>query len=409
MTTTATPIVPQDAGKFVPVQTRSERPKSFVAAELPEPTNRLTAFRYSPVAKFAPLLVDEPGDDTISYDIDAPEGVLRAPLAPGEAPRGTVLVPEDRYAAIASARCEQALFLSIPAEAELEHPIRVRIHGSDAAKRDVAHLVLRAERHSRAMIILEHTGSATYAQNVEIIVEDGAQLRVVALHEWEDDTVHVGVHEAHVGRDAKHDHTIVTFGGGAVRVNPTVHLNGEGADSDVRGLYFADAGQHFEHHVFIDHAGRRTRTDVNYKGALQGAGARTVWIGDVLIQQDAVGTDSYEQNRNLVLSDGARADSVPNLEIECGDIEGAGHASATGRFDEEQLFYLMARGIDELAARRLVVHGFLNEIVQRLGDAELVERVEATLEVELARADAAIAAIAAREAAEAASDEGARQ
>ena len=405
MTATATPLVPQDAGKFVPVQTRSERPASFDPAALPEPTNRVAEFKYSPVAKFAPLLVDEPGTGSIGYEVEAPEGVVRAPLAPGEAPRGTVLTPEDRYAAIASKQTAEALYLSVPAEAELDAPIRIRITGSSASSRDVAHLVLRAEHHSKAMIILEHTGSATYAQNVEIIVDEGAQLTVAALHEWNDDTVHIGVHEATVGRDAKLDHSIITFGGAAVRVNPTIHLDGDGADSDVRGLYFADAGQHFEHQVFIDHAGKRTRTDVNYKGALQGAGARTVWIGDVLIQQDAVGTDSYEQNRNLVLSDGARADSVPNLEIECGDIEGAGHASATGRFDEEQLFYLMARGIDELAARRLVVHGFLNEIVQRLGDADLIARVEQTLEVELERADAAIAAIAAREAAESAEEE----
>ena len=107
------------------------------------------------------------------------------------------------------------------------------------------------------------------------------------------------------------------------------------------------------------------RGDVLYKGALQGAGARSVWIGDVLIGPDAVGTDSYEANRNLVLTDGARADSIPNLEIETGDIRGAGHASATGRFDDEQLFYLQARGISEDEARRLVVIGFLTEIVQR--------------------------------------------
>ena len=110
---------------------------------------------------------------------------------------------------------------------------------------------------------------------------------------------------------------------------------------------------------------------MTYKGALQGAGARSVWIGDVLIGNAATGTDSYEQNRNLVLTDGTRADSVPNLEIETGDIAGAGHASATGRFDDEQLFYLQARGIREDEARRLVVRGFLTEIVQKIGSPEL--------------------------------------
>ena len=149
------------------------------------------------------------------------------------------------------------------------------------------------------------------------------------------------------------------------------------------GLYFADAGQHIEHRLFVDHTAPKTKSHVTYKGALQGEGARSVWVGDVLIGNSAVGTDSYEQNRNLVLTDGTRADSVPNLEIETGDIEGAGHASATGRFDDEQLFYLMARGIPEDEARRLVVRGFLTEIVQQIGSAELEQRLMEALETEL--------------------------
>ncbi|NLT26900.1 MAG: Fe-S cluster assembly protein SufD [Microbacteriaceae bacterium] len=396
--TTTTQTTPQDAAKIVPVQTRSDRPKSFEPADFATPTSRQVDFKYSPVDKLAPLFVDEPGEDTVEYEIDAPEGVLRAPLAPGEAPRGTALVPEDLPSAIASKHCAQALHLVIPKETELDAPIRVRITGESAEHRDLAHIVIRAERHSSATVILEHTGSATYAQNVEILLDDESSLKVIALHEWEDDTVHNGTHVARVGRDASLEHTLITFGGAVVRVNPTVHLEGNGAEGEARGLYFADSGQHFEHNVFVHHDGERTRTDVNYKGALQGDGARTVWVGDVLIGPGAVGTDSYEQNRNLILSGGARADSVPNLEIECGEIEGAGHASATGRFDEEQLFYLMARGLDERQARRLVVHGFLNEIVQKIGDEQLVERVNATLEEELERADDAIAALAAREA-----------
>ena len=144
--------------------------------------------------------------------------------------------------------------------------------------------------------------------------------------------------------------------------------------------------------MWINHQAPNCRSRVNYKGALQGKGSHTVWIGDVLIGPEAVGTDSYEENRNLILGSGPKADSVPNLEIECGDIEGAGHASATGRFEEDQLFYLMARGIDEFTARRLVVHGFLNEIVQEIDNEEIAAELEAKLEAELARSDAAIAA-----------------
>lgn len=386
---TTTTQTPQDAAKLVPVQTRSDRPKSFEPADFAQPTSRQVDFKYSPVDKLERLFVDAPGDDTVQYEIDAPEGVVRAPLAPGEAPRGTALVPEDLPTAIAAKHCAEALFLSIPKETELAEPIRVRIHGTSAASRDLAHIVIRAERHSSATVILEHTGSATYAQNVEILLDDESSLKVIALHEWEDDTIHNGTHVARVGRDASLEHTLITFGGEVVRVNPTVHLEGNGAEGEARGLYFADSGQHFEHNVFVHHDGERTRTDVNYKGALQGEGARTVWVGDVLIGPGAVGTDSYEQNRNLILSGGARADSVPNLEIETGDIVGAGHASATGRFDDEQLFYLQARGIPEDEARRLVVLGFLGEIVQKIRIPALEDDLIAAIEDELAATPAA--------------------
>ncbi len=156
-----------------------------------------------------------------------------------------------------------------------------------------------------------------------------------------------------------------------MRVNPSAHLAGEGSDAELLGVYFADAGQHLEQRVYVHHDAAHTRSRVTYKGALNGDGARTVWVGDVLIGPNATGTDTYEQNRNLVLSEGTRADSIPNLEIQTGDIVGAGHASATGRFDDEHLFYLQSRGITEAEARRLVVLGFLVEVVQRIPEAEL--------------------------------------
>jgi Fe-S cluster assembly protein SufD len=175
----------------------------------------------------------------------------------------------------------------------------------------------------------------------------------------------------------------VTLGGDLVRVVETVEYAGTGGDADLAGIYFADAGQHQEHRLFVDHSVPHCRSNVVYKGALQGEGAHTVWIGDVLIRAGAEATDTYELNRNLVLADGARADSVPNLEIETGEIVGAGHASATGRFDDEQLFYLQARGIPEAEARRLVVRGFFAEIVQRIGVPAVAGRLMAAIEEEL--------------------------
>ncbi|CAB4637125.1 unannotated protein [freshwater metagenome] len=176
---------------------------------------------------------------------------------------------------------------------------------------------------------------------------------------------------------------MVSLGGSVVRVTPSAYFDAPGGDVSLFGLYFADAGQYLEHRIFVDHSQPNCKSRVTYKGALQGQKAHTVWVGDVLIRAAAEGTDTYELNRNLLLTDGARADSVPNLEIETGQIQGAGHASASGRFDDEQLFYLQARGIDELEARLLVVRGFLMEIVQQIGIPELEDRLAQAIENEL--------------------------
>jgi Fe-S cluster assembly protein SufD len=236
--------------------------------------------------------------------------------------------------------------------------------------------------------VLDFEGTAVLADNIEIVVEDGASLTLVSLQDWADDAVHHSTQHAKVGRDASLKHVAVTFGGDVVRSDTSTEYSGPGGSVEMLGLYFADEGQHLEHRLFADHTAPKTKSHVVYKGALQGQGARTVWVGDVLIRPSAPGTDSYEQNRNLLLTDGARADSVPNLEIETGDIAGAGHASASGRFDDEQLFYLEARGIPEDEARRLVVRGFLSEIVQKIGFPILEERLQDAIEAELLKSRA---------------------
>ena len=164
-----------------------------------------------------------------------------------------------------------------------------------------------------------------------------------------------------------------------------VRRHGPGGDLEAYGLYFVDAGQHVQHRLFVDHNEPKTKSNVDYRGALQGKGAHSVWIGNVLIRKEAEGIDTYESNKNLVLTDGCQADSVPNLEIETGEIAGAGHASTTGRFDDLQLFYLRSRGISEMEARRLVVHGFFFDIIRRIGvpkmEERLMEQVERELEI----------------------------
>ncbi len=365
-----------------PVQTRSERPHSFEPADFGEPTGREVNWKHTPVARVRPLFARAERNDGVQYQV-SDERFLAEPLAAGAAPRGETFLPEDIVSAVAWQGATQALHVRVPRGEEIAEPIVVAITGAGAHERADGHLVIEAEANSQATVVLEHTGSAQYAQNVEILVRDGARLTVIAVQDWDDDAVHVAAHQALVAKDASLRHFVVSFGGDLVRVNPTVLLAGAGSHADVYGVGFCDAGQHLESQVFVHHEGPSTRADVLYKTALQGTDAHTVWIGDVLIGRNAVDTDSYEANRNLALTPGARADSIPNLEIEIGDIRGAGHASATGRFDDEQLFYLQARGISEVEARRLVVLGFLSEVIQRIGirslEADLIAHIESEL------------------------------
>jgi Fe-S cluster assembly protein SufD len=267
-------------------------------------------------------------------------------------------------------------------------PVGIRVEGTPGEDVPSAvHLLVHAQELSEAIVVIDHVGRAELAETVEVVADAGAHLTVVSIQDWDRGSVHASSHRVRVGRDATVKHVVVNLGGDVVRVTPDVEFTGEGGEVSALGLYFADAGQHQEHRLFIDHAVPACRSRVAYKGALQGEGAHTVWVGDVLIRAIAEGTDTYELNRNLVLTDGARADSVPNLEIETGLIEGAGHASATGRFDDEQLFYLRSRGIPEADARRLVVRGFFAELVHQIGVPEVEERLIGAIEGELEQAD----------------------
>jgi Fe-S cluster assembly protein SufD len=285
--------------------------------------------------------------------------------------------------ALAFSQFREATVLTVSGETAGPEPTVVSVRGDDTSGAAYGHTLITAEPNSRGIIILDHGGSSTYADNVEVIVEDGAALTLVSVQDWADDAVHLSHHQATLGRDARMQHVTVSLGGGVVRLAPSVRYAGPGGDAELLGLYFADAGQHLEHRLFVDHAEPNCRSRVDYKGALQGDGAHTVWIGDVLIQPGAAGTDTYERNRNLLLTDGARADSVPNLEILTGEVVGAGHASASGRLEDHHLFYLMARGIPLAEARRLVIRGFFGELIAKIGVPVLRDRITRSVEAEL--------------------------
>jgi Fe-S cluster assembly protein SufD len=366
-------------GGLVPVQVRSARFGSFDVADFEAVTGHEAEWKHTPIARVLPLI-----DGALDGDIEPVTGItatggsaLLEWVDRSDARIGAAGKPEDRASANAWSSFRSALVITITGDAPTEVTVtRSALGGSPRA----AHTVIHAAHHSVGTVILQNSGPALLSENVEIILDAGAQLTVVTVQQWDHEAVHLASHFAEIGRDARLKHVVVSLGGSVVRLNPSAHLSSE---VELDGLYFADAGQHLEQQVFVNHDAPRTRSRVSYKGALQGAGAHTVWVGDVLIRPTAAGTDSYEQNRNLLLTDGTRADSIPNLEIETGDIAGAGHASASGRFDDEQLFYLQARGIRELEARRLVVRGFLSEIVQKIGLPELEGRLHDAIEAEL--------------------------
>jgi Fe-S cluster assembly protein SufD len=364
---------------FVPVQTRSERFTSTDVADFGPVTGREATWRYTPVARIATLLDGELDGSRYDYELATAGEVTAEWVARDHTLVGAAGLPEEKASANAWSAFGEALLVTIGGESGETVLTRSTLGTADRA----AHTVVHATEGATGTLVLRNRGDASLTENVEIVLDQGARLTVVSVQEWTDASRHVATHFASVGRDAVLKHIVVTLGGSFIRLNPAVHLVGQGAEIEAYGAYFADAGQYIEHQVYVFHDEQRQRSRVTYKGALQGASAHTVWIGDVLIGQRAVGADSYEQNRNLVLTEGARADSVPNLEIELGDILGAGHASATGRFDDEQLFYLQSRGISEDEARRLVVRGFLVEIVQQIGSPELERHLQQAIEDEL--------------------------
>jgi len=347
------------------------------------PTGREENWRFSPVRSLKALFALEGGQGHLEWSTTPlPAGVTLTEVSQPDAVARSVRAPGDRASAVATALSGGAMAFTVAPGTTVEEPVTVTLTGTGEDVR--GHLLVEIGEGADVTLIVERRGSAVYSEFVSIDLADSSKANVVFLQQWDEDAVHVGEIVARLGKDAHLRGTVVTLGGKVVRLNTSVAFAGEGGAVDLFGLYFADSGQHQEHQLFVDHAVPRCTSRVTYKGALAGATARTVWIGDVLIRAAAEGTDTYELNRNLVLTDGARADSVPNLEIETGQIEGAGHASATGRFDDEQMFYLRSRGISEEQARKLVVRGFFADLIREIGvpavEAGLMREIDLELE-----------------------------
>jgi Fe-S cluster assembly protein SufD len=381
----------KNGGSTLAALNKGELFSSFDVNAFEVPGGRDELWRFTPLKRLRGLHDGSaPATGSAAIAVTERAGVTVETVARGDARLGQGGVPSDRVAAQAFSSFEQATIVTVARDTEVSEPIEITVDGPGEGAVAYGHLQIRIEELSRAIVVVDLRGSGTYADNVEIIVGDAAGLGVIWIADWADDMVHVSAHYAKLGKDSVLGHVNVTLGGDVVRTAANVRFTAPGGDAQMLGTYFADDGQHFESRLLIDHAQPNCKSDVLYKGALQGdpdskkPDAHTVWIGDVLIRAEATGTDTYEANRNLVLTDGARADSVPNLEIETGEIAGAGHASATGRFDDEQLFYLRARGIPEEQARRLVVRGFFGEIIAKIAVPAVRERLTEAIERELA-------------------------
>ena len=370
-------------GAGIPIQTRNERPRSTSIEDFAEVSKLQEIWRYLPIDKLKGLtqsVIAELSEDSVALNLA--QGVTANWVETTKAEVGVAGLPEDRIAAIAWTNASKTLVIDVPKDLEQSQPSFLVVRpNSDVAT--AAHIVINVGTHSKTTIVLDHSGLGVLGENVEIVLGDESTLNFVTIQDWDKGSTHVSTQFAKLGRNSNLRHTVVSLGGDLVRVTPAVELSSPGAEINMYGVYLADSGNYFEHRPYVDHIAENCKSNVAYKGALQGVGAHTVWVGDVLIRETAVGTDSYELNRNLLLTGGARADSVPNLEIETGKIQGAGHASASGRFDDEQLFYLQARGLNETEAKKLVVRGFLSEIIQKIEVDEIEQRLIGAIELEL--------------------------
>ena len=375
--TTATDAV---AAAIETVESHLHPIPSWDLADHPEPTGREEVWRFTPIKRFKTLLSKDTEAGTLEWEAQFPEGVTVSGVTPEQANELAGEAPVDRIAALAVEKATHRTHIDIPANTELDEIINFTAKGNGGEARD--HFVVTVGDNSKATIVIRFEGDATYGEKSDFIIGNGAQVNLVILQDWNEGSIHGGQRTFVVGRDA-HLKSVTASLGGDVRLQENARYDGPGGELEAYGIYFVDGKQHVQHRLFVDHNAPNTKSDVDYRGALQGQGAHAVWIGDVLIQKVAENIETFESNKNLLLTEGCKADSVPNLEIETGEIADAGHSSSTGRFDDEQLYYLQSRGIPEKEARRLVVHGFFWDIIRRIGIEEIQQKMLARVEAEL--------------------------
>jgi Fe-S cluster assembly protein SufD len=336
------------------------------------------------------LEIDVAGAAAVSEDgieiVRAPEGVELAPLSDAEERLGTLVGADDKFTAHNAAMWEHGLLVRVPRGVQLEQPLYVRVANSVVHGTVFWRLLVVAEEGSRFSLIEEYVSSEPGLESyvngaVELFVEQAAKLEYVSLQNTSRATWHFATHHARVARDAELDWVAGGFGSRKGKIRIQNDLAGPGATSRVTGAYFADGTQHLDYDTFQEHIAPHTTSDFAFKGALRDE-ATVVWRGMIRVEQDAQKTNAYQENRNLLLSPRAHADSIPGLEILANDVR-CTHGATLAQVDRDQLFYAMARGLTRSDAERLIVRGFFQDVLDRIDLDPVREALAEALEARI--------------------------
>jgi len=375
---------------------------------LPLPDTSMEAWRFTDLRGFDPDAFGEnghvqvsgttPNSDMLSIDVSgtavagggaieivrAPDGVEFAPLPEDHERLGALIGVDEKFTAQNAASWRSGLLVRVPKGVELEQPLYVRVAGGDGSAL-FWRLLIVAEEGSRFSVIEEYAGAAGYTNGaVEIFVEQGAKLEYVSLQNLSQETWHFATHRATVGRDAELDWVAGGFGSRRGKIRIHNDLAGQGATSRVTGAYFADGSQHLDYDTFQQHHAPSTTSDFAFKGVLREQ-ASVVWRGMIRVEEDAQKTNAYQENRNLILSPDAHADSIPGLEILANDVR-CTHGATISQVDREQLFYAMSRGLTRGDAERLIVRGFFQDVLDRIELAPVRDALADALEARIPQA-----------------------
>jgi Fe-S cluster assembly protein SufD len=318
----------------------------------------------------------------------APEGIRFEPLA--DHPRlGELIGSDEKFAAHNAAAWRNGLLIEVPEGVVLEQPLSIRIVNSVDGGSLFWRLLVVAEAGSRFTVVEEYASTSRELSGylnaaVEVFVGEGAKVEYVSVQNVSRETWHFGSHHARVERDSELDWVAGGFGSKKGKIRIQNDLAGQGATSRVTGAYFADGVQHLDYDTFQEHIAPHTTSDFAFKGALRDS-STAVWRGMIRVERDAQKTNAYQENRNLLLSKKAHADSIPGLEILANDVR-CTHGATLGQVDREQLFYLMARGLSRSEAERLIVRGFFQDVLDRIELEPVREALGAALEARIPQA-----------------------